>query len=69
MLEEMAGRIENGDAIHDTAEHLAEQGKRALHDAEAEASRALPAAQAQSFIALLREIDALTTSLAVDVGA
>jgi len=41
--------------------------KQTLHDVEAEASRELPVAQAQSFVTLLRQIDALTNCLAAEI--
>ena len=69
MLEEMADRIETREpAIESGAEELHESLDRTLHEADAEASRELPAAQAQSLVTLLRKIDALTNSLAGDVA-
>ena len=65
MLEEMADRMEGrAPAITSGAQLL----KQTLHDVEAEASRELPAGQAQSFVTLLREIDVLTCSLAAQVA-
>ena len=69
MLEEMADRIDGrAPAMTSGAEGPQELLKHALHDVEAEASRELPAARAQSFVSLLREIDVLTNSLAADIA-
>ena len=70
ILEEMADRIDDrAPQIASDAEQPHGRLKQMLRDAEAEASRELPAAQAQSFVALLREIDALTNSLAAEIAA
>ena len=68
-LEEMADRIENW--VPSTASGAKESREllnRTLHDAEAEASRELPATRAQSFVSLLHEIDTLTNCLAAEIA-
>jgi multidrug resistance protein MdtO len=67
-LEEMADRIESQvPGIGSRVEHRDEL-KRRLYEAEAEASRDLPHPQAQSFLTLLRGVDALTDSLAAEIA-
>jgi multidrug resistance protein MdtO len=69
VLEEIADRIEHGEpAIASGAGGLHELMEQTLHDAEAEASRQLPAARAQSFASLLHEIDGLTNCLAAEIA-
>jgi hypothetical protein len=68
LLEQTADRIEVQPQIASNAGQPEELLKRTLHDAEAEALRQLPAAQAQSFVTLLRQIDALTTCLAAEIA-
>jgi len=69
MLEEMADRIDGREPqIAGGAEQPHELLKRTLDEAQAEASRELPAAQAQSFVTLLRGIDGLTNSLAAEIA-
>jgi multidrug resistance protein MdtO len=70
MWEEMADRIEGhrlstAGGLEDSTDLL----KRTIEEAEAEQSRGLPAAQAQSFTTLLRGIDGLTAALASEVAA
>lgn len=69
MLEEMADRVENpvSDSA-DGAEKLQQILDRRLHDMESEAWRTLPKAQAESFVKLMRGVDALTTSLASEMA-
>lgn len=62
MLEAMADRIDG------RAQQFEGVAEGTLHDLEAEAARALSSAQAQSFVTLLREIDALTRSLAAEIA-
>lgn len=62
MLEAMADRIDG------RAQQFEGVAEGTLHDLEAEASRALSSTQAQSFVTLLREIDALTRSLAAEIA-
>jgi multidrug resistance protein MdtO len=69
MLEEMADRIEKlvpGAAT--TAQELSKLVDLKLRETESEASRVLPATQAQSFVTLLHGIDGLTNSLATEVA-
>jgi multidrug resistance protein MdtO len=70
MWEEMADRIEGhrpnmAGGLEDSTDLL----KQTIEEAEAEQSRGLPAAQAQSFTTLLRGIDGLTAALASEVAA
>ena len=62
MLEAMADRIDG------RAQQFEGVAEGTLHDLEAEASRALSSTQAQSFVTLLREIDAVTRSLAAEIA-
>ncbi|HTR37564.1 MAG TPA: FUSC family protein [Bryobacteraceae bacterium] len=69
LLEQTADRIDDqAPEIGSSDEQRQELLKRTLGDVEAEASRELPAAQAQSFLTLLREIDALTNCLAAEIA-
>lgn len=70
ILEEMAGRIEKPvSGIEAKAEDLHQLLNQSLHDADAEAFQALPLAKAESFVALVHGIDALTNSLATDIAS
>jgi multidrug resistance protein MdtO len=67
MLEQLADRMEGREqTVASGAEH--DLLKRSLHDAETQAAQELPGAQAQSFVTLLRKIDAVTDSFAAEVG-
>ena len=69
ILEGMADRIENRIPAIGSGVEESNALEQRLHDAEAEASRALPPPQAHSFLTLLHGIDALTDSLAKEVAA
>jgi len=67
-LEQTADRIDRQTPqIGSRVEQPHDLLKQTLHDVEAEASRELPVAQAQSFVTLLRQIDALTNCLAAEI--
>jgi multidrug resistance protein MdtO len=70
MLEEMAEQIDcnaphSGNSIEESHELL----NRTIEEIEGEGPAQLPPGRAGSFVALLRSIDALTTSLALEVAA
>ena len=70
LLEEMAERIERnpldaGNSIEESHDLLNRTVEEVLHYEPAQ----LPPARATSFVALLRSIDALTSSLALEIAA
>ena len=69
MLEEMADRIEGHRLGMAGGFDSAELLNRTIEETQAESSQGLAAGRAQSFTALSREIDRLTTTLAAEVAA
>jgi len=68
VLDDLADQLE-GLKSPRAGEQERQELQQMLIAAEEEASRLLPVAQAQSFTKLLSEIDALTNSLATEIGA
>jgi multidrug resistance protein MdtO len=68
-LEEMADRMENQIPGIGSGDEQRDELMRRLHEAEAEASGALPRPRAQSFLTLLHGINALTNSLAAEIAS
>jgi multidrug resistance protein MdtO len=69
MLEEMADRIEGAPAAENSIRESHELFNRTVEEIHGEGPAQLPSGRAASFVALLRSIDALTSSLASEVAA